>query len=68
MEKKNMLSLLIPTYDLKLLNVISLNQANPERKYNNQSEVMDDMLDNIFICMQELEVNIGNIIYLIMRI
>lgn len=56
------------TYDLKNINVILLYQANPERKYNNKTEVMDDMVNNVFTCMQELEINPGNIIYFTMRI
>ncbi|XP_026805752.1 uncharacterized protein LOC113548865 [Rhopalosiphum maidis] len=28
-----------------------------EKKYNNQSELIDDMLDNLFQCMQELDLN-----------
>uniref|UniRef100_A0A2S2NHT6 Uncharacterized protein n=1 Tax=Schizaphis graminum TaxID=13262 RepID=A0A2S2NHT6_SCHGA len=28
-----------------------------EKKYNNQSELIDDILDNLFQCMQELDLN-----------
>lgn len=38
-------------------------QVSAEKKYNNQSELVDDMLDNVFTCMQELEVNTGNNYY-----
>lgn len=31
--------------------------ASAEKKYNNQSELIDDMLDNMFQCMQELDMN-----------
>ncbi|XP_025424267.1 uncharacterized protein LOC112693423 [Sipha flava] len=61
--KKNMYSFLIICF----LASLSIVTANPERKYNNQSEVMDDMLDNIFICMQELEVNIDICSELLMK-
>jgi hypothetical protein len=37
-------------------------QVNAEKKYNNQSELIDDMLDNMFHCMQELDLNPGNTI------
>jgi len=40
-------------------------QVSAEKKYNNQSELIDDMLDNVFTCMQELDVNPGNIILLL---
>jgi len=40
-------------------------QVNAEKKYSNQSELIDDMLDNVFTCMQQLDVNPGNIILLL---
>jgi len=41
-------------------------QVSAEKKYNNQSELVDDMLDNVFTCMQELEVNTGNNYYVML--
>jgi len=40
-------------------------QVNAEKKYNNQSELIDDMLDNVFTCMHELDVKPGNIIIIL---
>nr|APB03435.1 odorant-binding protein 14 [Sitobion avenae] len=39
-----------------LLAAISVITVNAEKKYNNQSELIDDMLDNMFTCMHELDV------------
>lgn len=57
------MSQLLYIYGWKNVKTISIFQANAEKKYTNQSEVMDDMMDYVFTCMQELEVNPGNIIY-----
>lgn len=34
-------------------------QVSAEKKYHNQSELIDDMLENMFTCMQELNLNPG---------
>lgn len=34
-------------------------QLESVKTYHNQSEVIDDVLDNAFQCMQELDISVG---------
>lgn len=42
-------------------------QVSADKKYNNESELIDGVLDNVMACMQELNVNPGNIMVLFIR-